>query len=154
MLCCSLLFAGVGTPARVLLYMLCLPYLVIYVATKTPLVPIRKIGDLSYGLYLFAFPIQQALQETFPHIGPRTLTIAATVMGLAVAYASYWTVESRFLKLRKKRRPDVHSGAARGEGIRDEAIRRVQSNAQVAVRSPAANRNLSGLGIGGGGPYP
>ena len=106
-----LLFAGVGAPASVLLYMLCLPYLVIYVATKTPVVSIRKIGDLSYGLFLFAFPIQQSLQETFSHIGPRTLTITATAIGLAVAYASYWTVESRFLKLRKKRRAELHAVA-------------------------------------------
>jgi peptidoglycan/LPS O-acetylase OafA/YrhL len=113
MLCCGLLFAAVGTPAHVLLYMLCLPYLVIYVGTKTTLVPLRKIGDLSYGLYLFAFPIQQALQETFSHIGPLSLTIAATAIGLAAAYASYWMVESRFLKLRKKRRPDLHAVATR-----------------------------------------
>ena len=111
MLCCILLFAGVGAPASVLLYMLCLPYLVIYVATKTPVVSIRKIGDLSYGLFLFAWPIQQSLQETFSHIGPRTLTITATAIGLAVAYASYWTVESRFLKLRKKRRAELHAVA-------------------------------------------
>jgi peptidoglycan/LPS O-acetylase OafA/YrhL len=114
LLCCGLLFAAVGAPARVLLYMLCLPYLVVYIATQTPLVPVRKIGDLSYGLFLFAFPIQQALQETFPHIGPLSLTMAATAIGLAAAYASYWMVEARFLKLRKKRRPNLHAVPTNG----------------------------------------
>jgi peptidoglycan/LPS O-acetylase OafA/YrhL len=55
-ICCALLLAASQTYTAPVAYFLCLPYLVIFAALKTPVVSLEKIGDLSYGTYLFAFP--------------------------------------------------------------------------------------------------
>jgi peptidoglycan/LPS O-acetylase OafA/YrhL len=63
-------------------------------------------GDLSYGLYLYAFPVQQLLIRAF-RSGLRPLTLSLLALGVtALCAALSWRfVESPFLRLKKSSRP-------------------------------------------------
>jgi peptidoglycan/LPS O-acetylase OafA/YrhL len=103
-ICGVVLFAAAGTVVATLAYMVCLPYLVIFIALKTPVLSFDKIGDLSYGTYLFAFPVQQSLIWLFgfEHIGPIGLSVVAVSITFLLAFASWRLVEKPCLQLRKR----------------------------------------------------
>jgi len=61
-----------------------------------------KYGDFSYGIYLYAFPIQQMLVAYFARsLNAYTLAAAAFVLSLGMAILSWNLVEKRFLKRRR-----------------------------------------------------
>jgi hypothetical protein len=57
-------------------------------------------SDYSYGLYLYAFPIQQALIAANPTITTPLLITITTVLALAFAMLSWHAVERPFLALK------------------------------------------------------
>jgi peptidoglycan/LPS O-acetylase OafA/YrhL len=58
----------------------------------------KRVGDLSYGTYLYAFPVQQAVVWTFGGRATPALVFAVSVpVTLAIAACSWWFVERRFL---------------------------------------------------------
>lgn len=58
------------------------------------------IGDISYGLYLFAFPIQQTLICLWPEIGAWRLFVFAFALTSIVAWISWHGLEKRALALK------------------------------------------------------
>lgn len=58
-----------------------------------------RIGDLSYGLYIYAFPIQQTLIYYF---APTEIQLMLLTMGIAfiLAYFSWHFIESKALRLK------------------------------------------------------
>ena len=62
----------------------------------------NRIGDYSYGLYVYAFPIQQALIDVKGDLGPFGLFAAAFVLTLAVAIASWHGMEKPALGLKSR----------------------------------------------------
>jgi peptidoglycan/LPS O-acetylase OafA/YrhL len=82
-------------------------YLVLYVALdrRLPVIPAARFGDLSYGLYIYGWPVQQALLyasggrlswwQLFP------LALAATA---ALAFLSWHLVEEPALRLKPRGR--------------------------------------------------
>ena len=107
-LCCVLaLFASAGTVSASFVFQLTYPYLVIYAALARPCTErfTRPIGDLSYGVYLYAFPVQQAVIAWHDRpIGPEHLTVVATPIVLACAALSWWAIERPALLLKGPRR--------------------------------------------------
>jgi peptidoglycan/LPS O-acetylase OafA/YrhL len=102
-ICGILLFAVAGTISAQVVYFVCVPYLVIFVALKTPVVSFEKIGDLSYGTYLFAFPVQQSIVSIFgASLGPRYLTAVAVPITLALASLSWRFIERPALHWRDR----------------------------------------------------
>jgi peptidoglycan/LPS O-acetylase OafA/YrhL len=80
-----------------------------------------RFGDLSYGTYIYAFPVQQTLIWLFKDRLSWTAVFALTVATtLALAFASWHLVEKRALRLKPQVRRKVAAppvaGAALSEG--------------------------------------
>ena len=88
-------FAEVGA-------MLFLGYGALWAATKTwgPLRGLCNRTDASFGIYIFAGPVQQALLWLFPAISRVVLTLVAFAIVLPLAIASWRFVEKPSLQLR------------------------------------------------------
>lgn len=68
-------------------------------ARYVPRVDPGRIGDFSYGIYLYAFPVQQALVQLLPPgLDGWTLSVAAALVTLLFAAASWFAVERRTLR--------------------------------------------------------
>jgi len=82
-----------------------LPYLVVYFAFVkiSSLHNIGKYGDFSYGLYIYAFPIQQTIVYFFAdHLTPTLLFGLSAVTTFPVAVLSWFLIESPALKLKER----------------------------------------------------
>jgi len=60
--------------------------------------------DYSYGIYIYAFPVQQALIATWPEIGIANYIIATTVITVVLAALSWYLIEKPSLALKPKSR--------------------------------------------------
>jgi peptidoglycan/LPS O-acetylase OafA/YrhL len=60
----------------------------------------NRVGDYSYGLYLYAYPIQQAIVHAQPNIGTLTLFAEAFALTLAAAICSWHGIEKPALDLK------------------------------------------------------
>ncbi|MGO8739500.1 acyltransferase family protein [Rhodoblastus sp.] len=68
--------------------------------------------DLSYGVYLYAFPIQRLLIQWNPNISPIALTLLAALASVACAYLSWTLVEKPALAVRAEWRRRCEISAA------------------------------------------
>jgi peptidoglycan/LPS O-acetylase OafA/YrhL len=59
-------------------------------------------NDLSYGSYIMAWPVQQALVQTFPSISPMGNALATMLVVLPLAFISWQKVEKPALRLKDK----------------------------------------------------
>jgi peptidoglycan/LPS O-acetylase OafA/YrhL len=59
--------------------------------------------DLSYGVYLYGWPIQQGLQQLAPGISAAALVAASLVATLVVAALSWFLIEKPALRLKARR---------------------------------------------------
>jgi peptidoglycan/LPS O-acetylase OafA/YrhL len=105
-LCCLLLLAISGfQDMRLVAFYVAVPYLTIYLALARP-IRVRayeKMGDLSYGTYIFAFPVQQSVVATLgASIGPARLGIISLPITLLLAGVSWHLVENRAIALRRR----------------------------------------------------
>jgi peptidoglycan/LPS O-acetylase OafA/YrhL len=57
-------------------------------------------GDFSYGVYIYAFPIQQTLALLFPAMSLLAMVAASSLLTLAVAALSWHGIEKRALALK------------------------------------------------------
>ncbi len=70
---------------------------------KVSLANFAKYGDFSYGIYLYAWPIQELVNYFFyNHIGPYKLFIISTPLTFIAAIISWHLVEKPFLNLKAK----------------------------------------------------
>jgi peptidoglycan/LPS O-acetylase OafA/YrhL len=112
------LTAAMATTAVVLLFLsawsawsfrlawpVCFPYVLLYVAYH-PGIPLQgwgRRGDFSYGLYIYAFPIQQLLVKfAGPSLNPLALFVAAMAITVPVAIGSWFLIEKPFLRLKSR----------------------------------------------------
>jgi peptidoglycan/LPS O-acetylase OafA/YrhL/uncharacterized membrane protein SpoIIM required for sporulation len=79
----------------------CLPYIVLGTAfTSIPYINrIGKKADLSYGLYIYHYPVQQTLVNFFG-LDPMKLLMATLVITVPLAWLSWHLIESRALSLK------------------------------------------------------
>lgn len=62
---------------------------------------LRKMPDFSYGLYIYSFPIQQALIHLNPSTGVIENSILALVLTSVISLASWFFVEKPALKIKR-----------------------------------------------------
>lgn len=100
----AIFVATVGTPFGVLGAAAFLGYATLYVA-RWPLGALRDLSnryDISFGIYIYACPIQQLLIGHFPEAGAVALIGLAIALTLPVALVSWLLVERPALKARTR----------------------------------------------------
>lgn len=90
-----------GTGSFYVAYYLCVTYLVFYVGFVVRL-PVIKKNDISYGVYLYGWPVQQCVIFAAPGHGAAFNTVVASSITLGIAYASWRLVEQPMLKMKAK----------------------------------------------------
>jgi peptidoglycan/LPS O-acetylase OafA/YrhL len=102
--CVVLTYFLIFSTRTVYLYPALLVYITVFIGlTSFPKFRLLQSGDYSYGIYLYGFPIAQALVATVPALRHNLLGLATTatiVTGLC-AFLSWHLIEKRFLRLRK-----------------------------------------------------
>jgi peptidoglycan/LPS O-acetylase OafA/YrhL len=79
-------------------------YLLFWFALCVTSKRLARVGngiDLSYGMYLYAWPIQILLIWYFPHISPWIVFVIATPLSALCGYVSWTVVEKPFLNLKQ-----------------------------------------------------
>jgi peptidoglycan/LPS O-acetylase OafA/YrhL len=109
-------------PAHGALVALAVPYLVIYAAYEAPkaLLRLTRPGDVSYGLYLLAFPVQQTIVHLAGRgaIEPLALVAIAFPVTYLLALLSWRLVERPALSLKRVvRRPEPPGPLARPAAV-------------------------------------
>ena len=85
-------------------YSLALGYLVLYLA-YVPQGVIRqynRLGDYSYGTYIYAFPVQQSVAALWPGVSTMKMFGLSLVFTLLLATASWHLVEKPCLNLKRR----------------------------------------------------
>ena len=62
----------------------------------------NNLGDYSYGLYIYAFPVHQTLAALRPGIAPLPMFLAAFPLSLGLAVVSWHVVEKPSLALKER----------------------------------------------------
>ncbi|MBI3711662.1 MAG: acyltransferase [Burkholderiales bacterium] len=85
-------------------YLLCLPYCVFYLAyvPKGPLLQLNRVGDYSYGIYIYAFPVQQVVLVLFPTIAFWKFNYLVLLITLSLAALSWHSIEKPILQQRAR----------------------------------------------------
>jgi len=100
------LFLGVVLLQRSPLYREAIVFTVVYGTFWLGLLRSRLVlrynllGDYSYGMYIFAFPVQEALVASFPGVAPWQMIAIAWPMTLILAALSWQFVENPVLRKR------------------------------------------------------
>ena len=122
--CAAATIAG-GDTAFPIAAALITPYVVLLLAYRTThLVQLpQRMGDYSYGLYIFAFPVQQALALWVAPSSGWLMFLLATPITLAFAIASWHLVEAPALTLTQRLwRPLERAGAQAAHPLPREAL--------------------------------
>ena len=64
----------------------------------------KSAPDVSYGVYLYGWPVQKLLIQSFPQIGLLSLFCFASIISYALGLLSWKLVEKPFLSLKSKTR--------------------------------------------------
>lgn len=87
-----------------IVYSISIAYLIIYSA-YVPSGRIRdfnKIGDYSYGMYIYAFPVQQSIVAFFKDVSVTVMFISAFGVSLVLSFLSWHLIEKKCLRLKDK----------------------------------------------------
>jgi peptidoglycan/LPS O-acetylase OafA/YrhL len=83
-------------------YLLCSAPFLLHLA-YLPRGKIRKVndwGDYSYGIYIYAFPVQQTLALLFPNMPLAAMVLASGGISFAIAWCSWRLVEKRAMEMK------------------------------------------------------
>ena len=84
-----------------------LVYPLIWLGIHLPFTRVCAVNDYSYGIYIYAFPIQQLLVLWgVNRWGYWTYTLLTLVMVVPFAVASWWLIEKHALRLKKLKLPN------------------------------------------------
>lgn len=90
------------------LYPICLTYIIFMFVYRTPHVDIDRFGDISYGVYIYAWPVQQMVwgqgQSAYLNI------LISTSIVFPLAYLSWRFIEKPALNIRQSLSPSSKKG--------------------------------------------
>ncbi|MBA4373739.1 MAG: acyltransferase [Thermodesulfovibrio sp.] len=98
-----LVVSSVSHKVFFVVYTLCIAYLVVY-AAYVPAGLIRRFnnaGDYSYGIYIYAYPVQQSVATLVPGISVAAMFCYSFVVTFMFAFFSWHVIEKRMLALKK-----------------------------------------------------
>lgn len=99
-------FAPMNTEAPIIAALGCVPvvYVTLYAGVSNlPRLPFFHRGDYSYGIYLYGFPLQQAVKAALPGLTqPWALDAVAIPLVVLFAAFSWHVIERPVLKVRRK----------------------------------------------------
>jgi len=98
-----LLVSAMHTDLFFIVYNVTIFYVIFYIA-YIPKGGVRKFnqyGDYSYGIYIYAWPVQQSVVALIPGINVTCLLITSAVLTLFLSYISWHLIEKRALKYKK-----------------------------------------------------
>ena len=99
--CATLFAATLATPLYGIVMPLTLSYALLYAAVRLPLRNFDRRADLSYGVYIYAFVIQQTLTAFgAAALGFLGYFFTALAISMAFAAASWFAIEKRCLALK------------------------------------------------------
>lgn len=83
-------------------YTLCLPFIIFYLAyvPKGKIRQFNQFGDYSYGVYIYAFPVQQSLIAFMPNLSVTGMIMGSFAITLVLAMLSWHLIEKRALKMK------------------------------------------------------
>ncbi len=99
----GLTLALVSTPAFKPLLVITLPIVVIQIGREAQC-DLSRLGDYSYGLYLWGFVVQQTVVNYVPTLEPTSLFFVAVVPTFVMAVLSWHLVEKHALRWKPSRR--------------------------------------------------
>jgi peptidoglycan/LPS O-acetylase OafA/YrhL len=81
---------------------LALPYIVLYLATlKGKLNDFGKMGDFSYGIYIYTFPVQQMIVQFYgTEISISKMFMMSFLIVLFLSILSWYLIEEKALRLK------------------------------------------------------
>jgi peptidoglycan/LPS O-acetylase OafA/YrhL len=100
----ALAVSSVEREAFFFVYNLTLAYVLLFLA-YVPGGRIRtynRLGDYSYGLYIYAFPIQQSVVALIPGVSVTQVMLLSSALTLAFAIASWHALEEHALRLKNR----------------------------------------------------
>ncbi|GJD52152.1 hypothetical protein OPKNFCMD_4914 [Methylobacterium crusticola] len=107
--CASLLLVGLASGTVMALFPLIGAYPIIRLATfQTARVPsLQKFGDISYGMYLFGWPLEQMIRGSIGMSSWWAVFVPSIVLAALCGYASWHLIEKHALKLKDIKWPHV-----------------------------------------------
>ena len=98
-----LAFASFGEDWFTWVFPVVFVYLIFYTAYATKFINTDgKLGDISYGVYIYAWPAQQIVVSLFPNFTPYLNTVLASLIVIPTAYISWHYLEKPMLLLKPK----------------------------------------------------
>lgn len=100
------LASGIQPSIAAYVWIVALPYAIIAIgSSRTPIVSrLGRFGDVSYGIYLYSFPVQQAVISVLPNLSFQLSIALTTVVTYILAFASWHLIEKQALKFKPARR--------------------------------------------------
>lgn len=97
------IFYSFGEQWFLLVFPVCFAYLLFFVVYATLFIDIdKKIGDISYGMYIYAWPIQQTVAFAFPGLNVYENIVWSTLLTIVCAKISWEYIEKPALSLKER----------------------------------------------------
>jgi peptidoglycan/LPS O-acetylase OafA/YrhL len=114
----SVIEAQVGQLVLAAAVWLFVPYITLsFGLSATPILSSAgRFGDLSYGIYLYSFPVQQTLVYIFQNkLSGGQLIGYSAILSAVIAFVSWHVIEKNALRLKPKGKRDLFSAADRAD---------------------------------------
>jgi peptidoglycan/LPS O-acetylase OafA/YrhL len=98
------IFLPLPSGVRSALDVVAVPYAVVFVGLLRP-GPMRRLlafGDVSYGAYIYGFPIQQTIALLIPSIAPGAMLAISAPLSWCAGVASWHLIERPAMRLRRR----------------------------------------------------